>query len=243
MRHGNLIKLIVLSVVAFTFSACLKDNDPVEIRVARVAFLNAVPESDGVDIGLDQNQVNNPWSNNPDFAYGDTLGYVNAFPGQRWVRVFASERDPYEQPLIDGTINLTPGESYTIYVVGHEELGLVATTDNLSTPASGKAKVRFVNLSPDAPSLSLGINGEGTNISSDKDFKEYSDFVEVDAGETFDFEITLHASGEIAHSFSMGLHEGGFYTIWAKGLFDNSLPNAPFEHGVMDYRTAPITEE
>lgn len=243
MKNVKHSRLLLLAVAAFTLSSCLKGGEPAEIRVARAAFLNAVPASEGVDIGLDQNQVNNSNAENSDFAYGDTLGYVNAFPGQRWVRVFDPERDIYDAPLTEGTINFIPGEAYTIYVVGYDELGLVATADNLSEPASGKAKIRFINLSPDAPSLSFGRSGEEPLIASDKEFKKYSDFTEIDAGETHTFGITTHQGGDLVHSFSLNLEEGGIYTIWAKGLYNDNLPNTDFGHGVMEYSTPPASRE
>lgn len=243
MRHVNQMKIFLLMAIgAFTLSSCLKGGEPTEIHVARVAFLNAIPSSEGVDVALDNNLVNNSYSDNPDFAYGDTLAYVNAFPGQRWVRVFDPERGFYEAPLAQATINLTPGEAYTIYVVGHDEIGLVASADKLGEPESGNAKIRFINLSPDAPSLDFGIRGADGLIGNDKEFKEYSDFVEIDAGEAHTFDITLHGSDDLTHSFSLSLEEGGMYTIWAKGLFSDA-PEATFGHGVMQYRTPPPSTE
>lgn len=232
----------MLAIGALTLSSCLKGGEPTEIQVAKLAFLNASPESEGFDVGLDQRLVNSVSSENNAFAYGDTLGYFNAFPGQRWVRIFEPEAAAGEQPLAQGVINLTPGQAYTVYVTGHGELGLVASNDDLGAPATGKAKIRFINLSPDAPSLDFGIRGEEALIGSDKAFEKYSDFVEVDAGEAYTFDIAAHESGDLAHSFSLTLDEGGIYTIWAKGLFSD-VPEAAFGHGVMAYQTPPPSTE
>lgn len=227
-----------------TLSSCLKGGDATEIQVARLAFLNASPGSEGLDVGLDQRLVNGISPDNPDFAYGDTLGYFNAFPGQRWVRVFEPEAAAGVQPLAQGTINLAPGEAYTVYVVGHEELSLMATSDDLRAPESGKAKIRFVNLSPDAPALDFGIRGSESLLSSDKEFMKYSGFVAVDAGAARTFDITVHEGGELAHSFTLTLADGGIYTVWAKGLYeDDSQPGLAFGHGLMEYSTPPATED
>jgi|SRR5690606_22626393 len=245
MKHANQFKtlFLLLALGTLTLSSCLKGSEPTEIQVAKLAFLNASPASEGFDMGLDQRLVNSISPDNPDFAYGDTLGYFNAFPGQRWVRVF-EDAQAAAQPLAQGTINLAPGQAYTVYVVGYEELELIATSDDLSAPESGKAKIRFVNLSPDAPSLGLGIRGVQTLIASDKEYKKYSDFVEVDADETHTFDITLHEGGDVVHSFALELEDGGVYTVWAKGLRDDEGDEGlAFGHGLMTYRTPPPTVE
>src|SRR5690606_35422379 len=200
---------------------------------------NASPAAEGFDMGLDQRLVNSISPDNPDFAYGDTLGYFNAFPGQRWVRVF-EDAQAAAQPLAQGTINLAPGQAYTVYVVGYEELELIATSDDLSAPESGKAKIRFVNLSPDAPSLGLGIRGVQTLIASDKEYKKYSDFVEVDADETHTFDITLHEGGDVVHSVALVPAAGRVSAARPKGLGDyEAHQGLAFGHGSMTYRTPP----
>lgn len=245
MKHANQFKtlFLLLGIGMLTLGSCLKGSEPTEIQVAKLAFLNASPASEGFDMGLDQRLVNGISPDNPDFAYGDTLGYFNAFPGQRWVRVFENAHAG-AQPLARGAINLAPGEAYTVYVVGYDELGLIATSDDLSEPESGKAKIRFINLSPDAPSLDFGIRGAQTLIGSDKEFKKYSGFVEVDAGEAYTFDISLHEGGDFVHSFGLELGDGGIYTVWAKGMLeDDGDPSLAFGHGLMTYRTPPPTTE
>ncbi|MFC3198699.1 DUF4397 domain-containing protein [Parapedobacter deserti] len=232
-RIGRLFLGLVLSVA--TFSACLKDEAEVD-QISAVRALNAVPGSGQFDIGLDQNQLNfdRHAMKAEDFAYGDTLPYKNAWPGNRWVRVFETGSGASTQPVVQGTVQFLPGRFYSLYVVGHEELEVMITEDDLSAPEEGKAKIRFVHLSPDAPALDFGIAGEEAFIASNKAFKGVEDFSSIDAGETYRFNILEHRNGNVIHTFEFAPSKGMIYTIWAKGLIDHDGDTAlDFGHDII----------
>lgn len=218
-----------------TFSACLKDDDGLN-QISAVRALNAVPGSSLLDIGLDAKQLNYNWQTGEveDFAYGDALPYKNAWPGNRRVSVANPEEYPNAKPLAQGTVYFNPGQFYSLYVIGYDHIELMATEDDLSEPGEGTANVRFMNLSPDAPALDLGIEGEGTPITSNKAFKEYGGFVSIDAPKTYTFQLIEHASGEVVHTFTFTPENGMVYTVWAKGLFENEDDEElDFGHGII----------
>lgn len=213
----------VVTVMA-TLSGCLKDDEQGSYQISAVRALNAVPGSASLDIGLNQNKLNydNATRQDEDFAFGDTLAYKNAWPGNRWVTVFDPADYPNAQPLAQRTVNFIPGRFYSLYVVGYEEIELMATMDDLSAPEAGKAKIRFIHLSPDAPSLDFGVQGADTLIANDKAFKEVEEFSQIEAEETYTFYIGEHSSGNVVHTFEFTPKTNMIYTIWVKGLFEST---------------------
>lgn len=219
-----MIATLAFTVGLVTLNGCLKDDDNGLYQVSAVRALNAVPGSDQLDIALNESWLNYvPETDGvEDFAYRDTLAYKRAWPGMRIVRVFESGNASNEGLLAQESVQFVPGQFYSLYVVGLEEdIELIQTVDDLSEPAAGKAKVRFINLSPDAPALDFGIEGENTFIANDIAFKEAEGFAAVEGGEIRTFNIIEHGSGDVVHSFEFKPESGRIYTVWVRGLFEN----------------------
>lgn len=108
--------------------------------------------------------------------------------------------------------------------------------DDFTPPAANKAKVRFVNLSPDAGSLDLTLNGQpvpsGTNIG----FKGFSPFVEVDPSTAATLQIKQTGTGKVlATTANVAVAAGKFYTLWAVGPpVQSSVSNAALALGVIN---------
>jgi hypothetical protein len=100
-----------------------------------------------------------------------------------------------------------------------ENIELLILDDNLEKPATGKAKIRFVNLSPDGGSLSLNVNGAATDLATNKAFKEFSTFEAVDATESTTLNIKNATTGAVETTLTnVKLEDGKIYTVYAKGL-------------------------
>ncbi len=224
---------LAFAVGLATLSGCLKDDNGV-YQVSAVRALNAVPGSDQLDVGLNESWLNYEVNTGAveDFAYRDTLPYKQAWPGIRAVRVFERGNITNKGLLAQENVQFVPGQFYSLYVVGFEDdVELMLTEDNLSEPAAGKAKIRFINLSPDAPALDFSIDGAESLIAEDIDFKEVKDFSEVDGGETYTFKIIEHSSGDVMHSFEFKPESGRIYTVWVRGLFENEEKNTELDLG------------
>lgn len=227
-----------LLVGMVTLNGCLKDGDNDGYRISAVRALNAVPGAESLDIGLDGKQFNfdNTTGQREEFGYADTLPYKNAWPGNRVVTVLDPADYPNAQPIVQGTVNFTPGRFYSLYLVGYDKVELMATTDDLSAPSEGKAKIRLIHLSPDAPALDFGVEGADTFLVSDKAFKEVADFTVIDVGETYTFNVIEHNSGDVLHTFEFAPESDMIYTIWIKGLLENTGDAAlDFGHGVITH--------
>ncbi|WP_262247537.1 DUF4397 domain-containing protein [Parapedobacter soli] len=226
--------LVVISVV---LGGCFKDDDQL-YRVSAVRALNGVPGSGQLDIFLDYNKLNfnDIVREDEGFAYSDTLPYKNAWPNSRVVSIVDPVDYPNAEPIVQKTVNFVPGSFYSLYVVGYENIEVISTEDDLTEPAEGKAKIRFIHLSPDAPALDFEIHSDAVDplIISDKAFKEASDFVSIDGGITCTVDFIEHSSGDVLHTFEFEPAAGMIYTLWVKGLLsDTENISLGFGHGIL----------
>jgi len=217
------VATLAFAVGLVILSGCQKDDNGI-YQVSAVRALNAVPGSEQLDLGLDESWLNYDLQTGEveRFAYRDTLPYKQAWPGVRSVRVFEGGNITNNGLLAKGSVQFVAGKFYSLYVVGHGgDVELMLTEDDLSEPKAGKAKIRFINLSPDAPTLDFGIDGAEAFIADDMAFKEVKSFSAVDGGETYTFNIIEHSNGDVVHSFEFRPESGRIYTVWVRGLFEN----------------------
>ena len=116
-------------------------------------------------------------------------------------------------------LDLATMTDYTVVAVGQlaniEPLVLI---DNNSAPAAGKAHVRFVHASPDAPAVDIAVANGGPVLFANVPFKGVGDYLPVDAG-TYDLEARLAGTDTVALSVpGVALEDGTVYTIFAMGL-------------------------
>ncbi|HAD33406.1 MAG TPA: cell wall anchor protein, partial [Chitinophagaceae bacterium] len=81
----------------------------------------------------------------------------------------------------------------------------------------GKAHVRFVHLSPDAPAVDVAVTG-GSVVFANKAFKTYTAFTPLDAG-TYNLEVRVAGTSTVALPLpGIALTAGKIYTVFAKGF-------------------------
>ena len=97
----------------------------------------------------------------------------------------------------------------------------IVTEDDLATPASGKAKIRFVHASSDAQTFNFLI--ADSLLDSGVGFKGVTTFKEVPAG-TYTVKLNDATSGDlVVQQDNIVLTAGKIYTIGAVGL-KNATP-------------------
>ena len=239
IRSGKWLLATAVVAMSALLGGCLKDDNQV-YQVSAVRALNAVPGSEQLDVFLDQNKFNfdnDTWQDEA-FAYTDTLPYKNAWPSNKVVSIVDPVDYPNARPLVQKSVNLIPGKFYSLYVVGYDETEVLFTEDNLTDPVAGKAKIRFINLSPDAPALDFEVNaGTGDPFRVDgKVFKETTDFATIDGGVAYTVNFIAHNSEDVLHTFEFTPETGMIYTVWVKGLIDNTGDAASdFGHGIISH--------
>lgn len=195
------------------FTGCLDDdsNPAPNYPVAFVSLYHGSPDAPALDIEVDNNQINTS-----EFEYAEYTGYLRFYTGDRNLKFgpFASS-----SVNIDTTVTFEANKAYSVFVADEfVNGGVVVLNDNSDPAASGKAKVRVINLSPDAGEVDFMIAAETDNWASDLAFKEATEFTEIDAGE-FDFEVRASDDNELLLSLpNTQLQSRYFYTIVIRGF-------------------------
>jgi hypothetical protein len=210
MKHLKLLPKVILAfLITLTIVSCKKDKDEPAPPVSGLSFVNASPDAPSVNLYVDQNKVNNDL-----FSYGDHLDYLNARSGNR--EVFAYEGS---EKKVSGEITMEEGKMYSLFLTGKwDDAEFVLLEDTLKQPETGKAHIRFLNMSSDAPALDLGLT-DGSTLISEKEYKKNSGFIEVEGDTKYNFVIRNHAATQDTVGLTaMTLEAGHIYTIWANGL-------------------------
>lgn len=202
---------IVLLLIATTFYllSCEVEQNDYYYNYPESAFgiiANASPSSGDLFFYADDNRINNSGLN-----YSQYLGYRQFYTGDRNFTL----RNSNGIILASTNIQLSYGDYFSVFAVNNfNEIELVSYTDNLSRPSSNKAKVRFINLSPDMPAIEIfnGINLLQSNLN----FKDASNFVEIESGEQQIIIKTSNTGTEVLNT-NIDFKPGIIYTIYTKG--------------------------
>ena len=209
--------LLTALVITLGLSSCMKDDfENTPISISGLSLVQASPTAEKLDVYID-----NTRASIDDFVFGNKMDYLRAYSGDRTVTV---TKKGLTTRLTSDVVKLVPDSAYTVFVVDKfEAIDLLTLRDDLATPAAGKAKIRFVNLSPDGGALNLAINGVATDLVDNKAFKEFSAFLPIDAAESVTFNVKNKATGMVEATISaVKIEAGKIYTIYAKGLKANA---------------------
>ena len=206
---------IFLSVALMVLLASCMDDDedfvsqPVE--VAYVSIYHASPDAPQFDIMVDGRQINQ----NP-FDYTAYSGYLNFFTGTRDIKFNAYNAD---NALIDTTFTFEEQKAYSLFAIDRlTNIEALLVVDSSDAPAQGKAMVRFVHLSPDAPAFDV-VSDKGTDpLFAGRSFKQATAFQEIDA-DTYTFGIrNAGGSTEFVSAQDVDILPGRYYTIITRGF-------------------------
>jgi LPXTG-motif cell wall-anchored protein len=223
--------VLVLSLVLAT--AAFAQGGQASVRV-----IHASPDAPAVDIWIDGNVAIS------DVAFAEVTDYADLAPSTYNVQV--SPTGATEPIVIDADLELSADTDYSVAAVGTlENIEPLVLIDNNAAPAEGKAHVRFVHASPDAPAVDIAVTG-GPVLFSNIEFKGVGDYLPVDAG-TYDLEARVAGTETVALSVpGVALEAGTVYTIWAMGLVEGeptlrAVPSVDASYPVAAPEAAPET--
>jgi hypothetical protein len=219
LRKFLLLPLIAVTSIALT-SCSDDDNNNIaapQTTTAKVKVVHTSPDAPKVDILLDN-------------AFVDTLSfprnttYLDVPAGERNVKVRATGTSIVP---IDANVTFDANKIYSVFAIDVlSNISALVTTDDLIAPASGKAHVRFIHLSPDAPAVNIIANGSVTLFSNRSFNKSITAaeqaFTPVDAG-TYDIQVrTVNGNALALDLPGITLTAGKIYTVFAKGLLSGT---------------------
>jgi hypothetical protein len=206
---------------AVMLSACDDDDNPTangpatESALVRVAHLS--PDAPAVDVWVDGSLALE------DVEFRDFSGYLELSEGMHEVVVVAANTTT--PAVIDAAVNVEGGIAYTVAATGllaDSSIAPAVFEDDLE-PTPGKAELRFVHASPDAPAVDITLL-DGTPLFSDVSFGSAGMPVPVDAG-AYSVQVRVAGTTTVALSFAdVPVSAGMNYTVYAVGqLGDGSI--------------------
>jgi hypothetical protein len=146
----RLSRFVILSVATVAMGACGKDDvtAPKLPPLSQVRFINALPDTGGVDIHtMDQVELS-PTANN--LTYRTATQYFPTEAGVRHFRIFPTSTDinVTSQVMADASITLPANGRFTLLVTGSARAGTVnlwVINDATDPPPAGQVGIRLVN--------------------------------------------------------------------------------------------------
>lgn len=211
-------KLSIICLLAvIVLNSCEKDNSSKKEPVrgeAKVKFINASQNAQPVDFYINDTKINTSA-----LAFGESSEYIKIESGTQINKVNK------EVNILDvqTQFSYVPTLSYTsFFVEDREGRGDILTfEDNLGAIEAGKARIRFINLSPyfsNAINVSLGKDDLLVNSLP---FKESSSYFMVQAGTGIG--VSVLGTGTIKYAAGDEFEAGKNYTIWVGGSSNSTL--------------------
>jgi hypothetical protein len=151
-----------------------------DVGYVRLAHLS--PDTPEVDVYLSSVSGAIPPKKFPGVGYGVVSAYLALPAGTYAVAMRGAGAPESSAPVLSTQVTVAAGKAYTVAGVGkHADLGLRVIEDDLSPPDSGKAKVRIVQASIQAPVLNVSV-ASGSTIADGVQFASTTGYREVNQG-------------------------------------------------------------
>jgi len=211
MKFKNLVLDLAVSLTAFKFDGCDNEEDPVKPVPSNSStmVIHGSPDAPGVDILVDNAVAGT------NLSYLQNTPYLTLPSGTRNIKVNVTGTST---TVIEGNLNFTKDKSYSIFAINSvANIEPLVLEDNLAAPASGKAHVRFIHLSPDAPAVDITL-ADGTVVFGNISFKGFTAFTPLDAG-TYNLQVRLAGTSTVVLDLgNITLTSGEIYTAYARGF-------------------------
>ena len=220
MKKNQLFSAMLL-LTAFTFVGCEKETETPPAVVeskSKILVVHASPNAPSVDLLVDGVK-----QNSAALSFPANTGYLSLNAGSRNIKVNVAGTST---SVIDVTATFDKDKNYSIFAIDSvSKLSVLLLNDNLATPASGKAHIRFVHLSPNAPAVDISVKGQaaGAGLFLNRAFNKtiataQETFIPVDAA-TYDLEVRVAGTSTVALPLNgIKLESGKIYTVFAKGF-------------------------
>lgn len=179
-----------------------------------IRLLHALPKAGPVDA----------YANGEPIAKGLLFGkfspYLSLEAGNYEIQLYPAGL--YDKPLLTKTIDLLSKTSSTISIVTLDDaIDLFILPDSNSGHNISNTFLRFINLSPNSPLLTLSLSNN-TPLFNNVEYVETTGYYPLSPG-IYNFRVTLSTSEAISKFISeLRLINGQFHTIYIIGLFNDT---------------------
>ena len=212
--------ILSLSILSFFAIGSCKKSSPAPANTANVMFVNGCAGVANVDVSANSTKV----AAATNLAFMKNSGYQNITAGTDSITFVLTSTGT---PLKTNTSSYTANSHYSVFIGGLVTgPSAVVLSDDLSAPASGKAKIRFVNLSNDA--LSVTANAGTIAFATGINAQTSSSFTEIASGA---YSIKAGDPANISTVVTLGtsttqLSSGKIYTVMLTGTLTGTGPSS-----------------
>ncbi|MFZ5352832.1 MAG: DUF4397 domain-containing protein [Bacillota bacterium] len=175
-----------------------------------VRLLHAVPGAPAVDVYANDRPIAN------NLAYRAFTQYLPLLPGNYSIKIYPAGQK--NNPVLNQNISIAANKILTAAVTGKlPNISLLEVGEPTLKKQPGKAYLRFVHLSPDAPAVDLTLE-DGKKLFSEVQYRENTDYIPQSPG-TMTLQLRLTGKDQVVLSVpKVTLKPGNFYTAYAVGL-------------------------
>jgi hypothetical protein len=212
MKKALFVPVIAVALGLTSLTGCSDDESPVAAtptQTGNVMAVHASPDAPGVDLLVDNAIAGS------NLMFPQNTQYLPVPAGTRNIKVNVTATST---SVFNLTLPISANVNYSVFAVGAlTAIDTLILVDDLSAPAAGKAHVRFIHLSPDAPAVDVALQG-GAVVFGNKTFKQSTAFTPLDAG-TYNLEVRLANTSTVVLPLpNITLQAGKIYTVFAKGF-------------------------
>lgn len=181
-----------------------------ELSMGYVRVIHTVPDAPNVDIYANDNLIIN------NLAYGSYTDYLPILEGTYKVSLYVAGTKT--SPVLSNMLAVNKNSILTVSAVGTlSEIGLLAITDANAPKKTGKAMIRFVHLSPNAPAVDITLP-DGTVIFSNVSFKHITPYIDV-TPMNYTLQVRVAGTPNVVLTVpNINLGADKYYTVYAIGL-------------------------
>jgi hypothetical protein len=256
-----LIMFSLACTIGLAFTSCKKEvvrvaaetnveSDKAKLKVNYVSAYNS--NNPGIQVKLNNSRVSNVVTFRTPYpgggfntGGGSTNDYLVVTPGQTTLKIsvpnFGKETDSVE--LFSTALNLAAGKNYTAHITdtgANTKIALLE--DDITQPAFGKSKYRFVNLMPNVPAIDLYYGT--TLVASNVAYLASSPYFELPLPVT-SLTWSTRETGSSPTSTALATYLSAststnrrVYTIFAsgyKGITGTTNPRRPFVSFILNF--------
>jgi hypothetical protein len=175
--------------------------------------VHASPDAPAVDLYLDGVLTGS------NLTFPNNTGYLSIPAGTRALKVTVAGT---MTTAISADLIFDAGKNYSVFAVNQvANIEALALQDDLTAPMAGKAHVRFVHLSSDAPAVDITTK-DGTVVFPNISFKKFTNFLPLNSG-SYDLQVRLAGTSTVVLDLNgVRLDSGKIYTVFARGFVSGS---------------------
>jgi hypothetical protein len=220
-HNFHLISKILFGIyICIQFSSCTNDQVDNNLSEAYIRVINATPENYICSVF-----VNDSLKTPQGLNFTESIAYTPISAGQHILVSKISNSEIKNSKL---NFLFKPAKYYSLFISGKiskDSMLYIALEDNLEAPSSNKAKVRFINTCLNSPALDAIFSTNQTDSIANISNLTYRSSSNYSAYVPGNYTLKIKDRNKkttLLTNTNLTITKGKIYTIWIKGLLNNT---------------------